>query len=173
MEGDLKVDPRRIYAAGASMGAMMTYRLAAEMPDQLAAAAMQAGTAGTKDYGGMVRTVSTGWEPIPVVTFHGKLDPTVPYDGGPGDGGAGLSWFSVADSTAISLKQDGCTGSPQVTTSADGSIIQEDYTDCQNGSEVLVYTLAKANHFWNTLEKDGLSTTDAIWEFFSRHARAG
>lgn len=171
MERDLKVDDRRVYAAGASMGAMMTYRLAAELSDRLAAAAMQAGTVGTMDRGGLLRTVVTTGGPIPVVTFHGKLDKTVPYDGGPGDAGAGLNWLSAADSTAFSLRQDGCAGSPTVTKSADGNIIQEDYTDCHNGSEVLVYTLVKGDHYWPTLDKDGLSATDAIWEFFLRHAR--
>jgi poly(3-hydroxybutyrate) depolymerase len=89
----------------------------------------------------------TDGPPVSVIAFHGKADPTLPYDGGPGDAGAGLSWLSVADSVAFSVRQNGCTGQPEVTTSADGNVITDDYTHCADGSEVLTYTIVSAGHY--------------------------
>src|ERR1700722_11882219 len=65
------VDPQRIYATGMSNGAIMAYRLAAELSDRLAAIAPVSGSVGTE--------VSRPKRPVSVLHFHGTLDEYVPF----------------------------------------------------------------------------------------------
>jgi poly(3-hydroxybutyrate) depolymerase len=46
VEAEYRIDSRRVYAAGFSNGAMMTHRLAADLPDLLAGVALAEGTVG-------------------------------------------------------------------------------------------------------------------------------
>jgi polyhydroxybutyrate depolymerase len=68
------LDPRRIYAAGFSNGAMLVYRLACEMSDTFAAVAPLAGT--------LFYTPCQPQQPVSVVHVHGLADTIVPYAGG-------------------------------------------------------------------------------------------
>ena len=71
------IDPARIYVNGMSNGGGMTNRLACELSDQIAAVAWSSG-AYTDFPGGCHPT-----RPVPVMAFHGKEDPIVPYEGNP------------------------------------------------------------------------------------------
>ena len=62
----VNVDPRRVYATGMSNGAMMCYRLAAELSDRIAAIAPVAGT--------MAIEICQPHRPVPVLHFHGTSD---------------------------------------------------------------------------------------------------
>ncbi len=70
------VDRSRVYATGISNGAMMAYRLAAEIPYRIAAVAAVAGSL-------EVAPSSLKW-PIPVLHFHGTQDEFVHFDDGHG-----------------------------------------------------------------------------------------
>lgn len=70
------VDPGQVYVTGISNGAMMAYRLAAEIPDRIAAVAAVAGTLDVDP-----KAVQA---PVPVLHFHGTDDEYVPYNGGLG-----------------------------------------------------------------------------------------
>src|SRR5205823_9528672 len=59
----VNVDPKRVFAAGMSNGAMMCYRLAAELSDRIAAIAAIAGTMAIED--------CRPRRPVPVIHFHG------------------------------------------------------------------------------------------------------
>lgn len=72
------VDEYRIYATGMSNGAMMSYRLACELSDRIAAIAPVAGS--------MVVSDCLAENEIPIIHFHSYLDSNVPYEGGVGDG---------------------------------------------------------------------------------------
>lgn len=72
------IDPLRVYVTGISNGAMMAYRLAAEIPDRIAAIAPVAGTL-TIDPG----TIQAA---MPIIHFHGTDDQFVPYLGGAAPG---------------------------------------------------------------------------------------
>jgi polyhydroxybutyrate depolymerase len=78
LEKDTCVDPTRIYATGMSMGGGMVNALGCRLSKRIAAIAPVSGLYGP------------GWEgacapsrPMPVVAFHGVLDPIVPYAGRP------------------------------------------------------------------------------------------
>lgn len=69
------LDPARIYIAGHSSGACMTYRLAADRGNLIAAAAIVAGSVGRDSPPSL-----TPKTPVPLIIFHGKQDPIMPYE---------------------------------------------------------------------------------------------
>lgn len=74
--GRWAIDPTRVYATGISNGGMMSYRLAAEMSERIAAIAAVAGA--------LVCDPAPLTRPVPVIHFHGTQDDFVPYQGGRG-----------------------------------------------------------------------------------------
>jgi polyhydroxybutyrate depolymerase len=77
LAGWLPIDRRRVYAVGISNGAMLTARLASQIPDRIAAFAQVAGT--------VAETAPTWWRParpVPLIQIHGTGDGIVPYAGG-------------------------------------------------------------------------------------------
>jgi len=170
-EQRLHVDPKRIYAAGFSNGAIFTYQLGAELTDQFAAIAIVEGTIGTHE-GGSSLVIPQPSGPLPVIIFHGEKDATVPYNGGLSVGLLKLNFFSVGDALAFWNKNDGCTQPPTKQTLYNGKVLTEDFLGCTAGSEVLLYTIVNGVHEWPTLnDQAGFSGTDAIWDFFSKHTR--
>ena len=69
----VNVDPKRVFATGMSNGAMMCYRLAAELSDRIAAIAAVAGTMAIED--------CRPRRPVPVLHFHGTKDGLVLFGG--------------------------------------------------------------------------------------------
>ena len=66
----LPVDPRRFHATGMSNGAMMAYRVAAELSERIASIAPVAGPLA-------LATIAPA-RPVPVLHFHGSLDQFTP-----------------------------------------------------------------------------------------------
>ena len=70
------MDPRRVYAAGMSNGAMMSYRLACERADRFAAIGPVAGLMAEK-----LAASCAPSQPVAVLSFVGTEDPLVPFQG--------------------------------------------------------------------------------------------
>jgi polyhydroxybutyrate depolymerase len=85
----VNVDPKRIYFAGHSNGGFMSYRLACEASDKIAAIVSLAG-AGFADEADCDATT-----PLSVLQIHGDMDATVQYGGGT----LAASYPSAAEST--------------------------------------------------------------------------
>jgi len=167
LAGQLKVDSKRIYAAGFSAGGGMSHRLAAELPDLLASVAVVEGAIGTSlDQGATFLTIPEPKGPISVAIIHGLLDPMALYDGGQG---GKYYYTSAAEAVALWTTVDGCTDTPVEQASADGNFTTKDYTACSDGTEVELFTVIHGKHEWPTLEGTGFSATDAILDFFFRH----
>jgi polyhydroxybutyrate depolymerase len=171
------VDPKRVYAAGLSNGAMMSYRLAAELSDRIAAIAPVAGT--------MVIDKCEPKHPVPVIHFHGTKDSLVPF-GGPAKKGKGRAPFrSVEASVAAWVKANGCKDEPETTVVADGEkdglkVVRKRFAGGKGGAEVVLYTIEGGGHTWpGSRAFAGLlgasamtiSANDLMWEFFQRHPR--
>ena len=71
VEKELRVDPRRIYVTGLSMGGAGTWNLIAHQPDRFAAAAPICGVGDP--------ATAAKIKHIPIWTFHGTADRAVPY----------------------------------------------------------------------------------------------
>ncbi len=170
------IDHKRIYATGMSNGGMMSYRLACELSDKIAAVAPVAGSLNYDD--------PRPSFPVSVIAFHGTADEHLPYYGGKGRRII-LSQKERIDkpvSYAISfwVKYNGCSSLPQK--EEFGNIIREKYTDGRLGSEVVLYTIKGGGHSWPGGKKGAffgnvdpptseISATDLIWDFFAAHPK--
>jgi len=155
LEADYQIDTARIYATGFSNGAEMTYRLACQLADRIAAVGPVAGTNATINCRPTHR--------ISVIAFHGTDDSNSRYEGDPG---IGVLSFSAEFERWQQL--DGCAGSPQVDDS--GSLVIKSATSCKDGTGVAYYTLVGGGHEWP--RSTTLSATKLIWQFFSAHGRS-
>ncbi|MFK7926858.1 MAG: PHB depolymerase family esterase [Myxococcota bacterium] len=81
VEETIPIDPDRIVVIGHSNGGFMSYRLACEAPDRIAAIASLAGA------NFVTPTDCKATESVSVLQIHGTQDTTIQYGGGDGFGG--------------------------------------------------------------------------------------
>lgn len=182
------VDTARVYATGLSNGAMMSYRLAAQLPDRMAAVAPVAGAP-------LLETLSPT-QAVPVMHIHSTEDARAFYDGGIGPE---VPWTdrriehpAVADLLAFWAELNGCRSEPEIaaeltgeagTENADQTATKYVYGPCREDAEVIHWKLTGVGHVWPgaSHESDfqdvllGAPTTlieanEEIWTFFSRHS---
>lgn len=171
----VRVDPRRVYAAGMSNGGMMCYLLASKMSDRIAAIAPVAGTSCVE------RIEST--RPVPVMHFHGTADKILPYSGYGPELPKFLKFTSVDDTISAWAAHDGCPQKPRIfaepnTVADETSVERREYRPGKNGSEVVLYVIEGGGHTWpgkpsplGWLGKStaDISANDLIWDFFQKH----
>lgn len=171
----VNVDRSRVYATGMSNGAMMAYRLAAELPGRFAAVA---------GVGGTLAFEQPPKRPIPILHFHGTEDKLVPFLGTKKDEAAFVRFPGAEASLKPWLKANGCTGEPTVTklpTPKDKyQVVRKAWTNCQGDAEVVLYVIEGGGHTWPGMKMHAaflgattynISANDIIWEFFQRHRR--
>ena len=159
----------RVYSTGMSNGGFMSYQLACELSDRIAAIASVTGS------------MNLGWfnscnpnHPMPVMEIHGTLDPTVSYN-------ASIFtesipnimdfWgnFNNCNSTAIATNvpntnpTDGCTAEHQI------------WENGSNGVAVEHYKIIGGEHSWpgalfpNGVTNQDINAGEKIWEFFNKY----
>ena len=166
------IDPRRIYLAGISNGAAMSYRYACSGPIAIAAigsvsGAMPGGCQSPK--------------PVSVVEIHGLKDQNIPFAGGVGTKGISkVDWPGVEQGLDPFRKADRC-GAAATTTA--GTVTTSTY-NCAAGNQVVLITISDAGHQWPgagenrrlarlLLDLDppsrALDATSVLGDFFLRH----
>ena len=163
------VDARRIYATGMSNGAIMSYRLACELADVVAAIGPVAATQNLD--------ACTPARPAPVLHVHGDADNHAPYAGGVGaESLVGIPFESVETTIEFWVRHNGCTSTPQVT--QNGSIRHTVYSGCQQNAAVELYTVVGGGHAWpggqpgwkgGDVPTTELDASQVIWDFFTAH----
>lgn len=173
MQRDHAVDPRRIFVAGHSSGAMMSHRLGAELSHRVAAIAPVAGSIGYRfDDGNDVGIAEPGG-PVSVIAFHGMADRIVPYDS-PDTG-----FYPVAESIAFWVRHNGCDPTPVPHATTSEGVVHLHYAGGKGGAEVELYSLVDGDHGWpgararrrRAEAPAPVSATELIWQFFQRHPR--
>lgn len=160
LRAEYQVDPRRVYVAGASNGAMMAYRLACELSDQIAAVASVAGT--------MQPQTCRPSQPVSILMVHGTADAYVPYAGGDGAATAEHRIDASQDEVAAFwVRHNGCAASAPH--ERKGSVEHSRHTGCQGGSAVERYTIHGGGHAWPGGRRGWLP--DALWAFFEQHPK--
>jgi len=164
LEHDYNVDPKRIFATGISNGGMMSYRLACELADRIAAIAP---VEGAQD----VDCRPSG--PVSVLVFHGTADLLVPYNGGttPFQVGSKRKDTPVSSTVAFWVKQDGCSKTPRREEANQLHI--DTYTGCTGSAGVTLYTVVGGRHAWpgTRLSGNDVPATDIMWSFFAAHPK--
>jgi polyhydroxybutyrate depolymerase len=171
LSSTLNIDPKRIFATGMSNGAMMSYRLACEMPDTFRAIAAVAGTDNTQH--------CTPSQPISILHIHARDDERELFNGGAGKPSDRVtSYVSVPDSIAKWVALDGCKPTPHRVLETPGAYCDA-YEACKDGSEVKLCVTETGEHSWPGGKKPlggaapstAISATDQIWAFFSSQQR--
>jgi len=174
VETVVRVDPKRVYAAGMSMGGMMCYRLAAELSDRIAAIASVSGT--------MAIDGAHPKRPVPILHFHGTKDGLVLYNGPDERTPENIKFDSVDETVQTWARINGCPDPPAIEVLPRGAedleVRRAVYGPGIDGAEVVLYTIEGGGHTWPGRAPrlfflgettKNLSANDVIWDFFLRH----
>jgi polyhydroxybutyrate depolymerase len=173
------VDPKRIYATGMSNGGFMSFRLACDLADKLAAIAPVAGSMSEGSF-----ATCKPERPISVLMINGTDDPLVHWEGGPVARGNGRS-EPVPKVAEFWRKIDGCAtelqrGDVPDRDPNDGSTVRYERCAARDGVEVINYIVTGGGHTWpggrsyapkslvGNLNRD-FDASEVIVEFFARH----
>lgn len=167
------IDTTRMYACGMSNGGFMSYRLACELGDRLAAIASVTGLMDA----GIMQSCNSG-RPMPVLQIHGTDDATVPYNGGTGLG-------SVDSTVAFWVNHNNCPTTaiidsvPDYNTTDNSTAIRYSYQFCDSTTRVQLIKIVNGAHTWpganiaiGTTNQD-ISASVEIWKFFKHHDLSG
>jgi polyhydroxybutyrate depolymerase len=177
VESAFNVDKKRIFVTGLSNGGMMSYRLANEMSERIAAIAPVAGTMTIEKF--------EPKRPISVVHFHGTKDSFVPFNGpvNKEKAPAYMKFHSVEETINACRQANGCKAEVKETViepKADKlKVIRKDYGVGKQGAEVVLYVIENGGHVWPGMtlnlallgqSTNNINANDVMWEFFQRHA---
>jgi len=175
LESSQPVDPGRVHATGMSNGAMMAYRVGAELAGRIASLAA---VAGPLALGSIAPSRA-----VPVLHFHGTLDQFTPLEGGIGRRSVTrVCHRPVLEGILDWVHANGCPAnwSAEQTPCGDEGIAIERFSwgPGRDGSEVVFYRLEGGGHTWPGRRPDSfflgpsalsLDANEIIWEFFARH----
>lgn len=184
LELQYKIDRQRIYSTGLSMGGMMSYRLACELSDRIAAIAPIASNLV------LDQTECTPSRPISVMHFQGTADRVVPYNGGESDPTlpkyfvVGGPYKPIQETINFFADLNSCNTDKRITYQK-GEVVCQTQDSCSGNTEVILCTIDGGGHTWpggiiaNTDGKwqeyvgkitQDISATAAMWNFFQKHS---
>lgn len=161
-----RIDERRIYAVGFSMGGGMAYRIACERSGQFAAFGTVAGAFATIPDG------CTPERPVPVMAIHGLADRVVPFEG--------TRWLlpSVSDWVMEWAQRNQCEQPSLLPPFTEGIRFRA----CAEDATVVLITVPEAGHTWpgtphpNRASRLGgrddghVNATQLLWDFLKGYA---
>lgn len=166
MIAEYKVNPKKVYVAGMSNGAMMAYTLACDLSGKIAAIASVSGTQ-------MRLSPCQPSRAVPVLHMHSALDTKVPYNGGTGLGGYN---FTPVDTTMNTwARLDSCEA-PLVTNYTGYTFTQ--WRTKSGRTSIDLYLTQDGGHSWPGGEKPReqadppstvINATDLLWNFFKKY----
>ena len=165
------INTDRVYSMGMSNGGFMSYRLACELSDKIAAIASVTGSMSTNQISSCNPS-----NPVPVMQVHGTSDPTVLYNGG-------FGIEPIDDVVSFWVNLNNCNPEPIFNNIPD--VILSDwctaehyiYEDGDNDTSVELYKIINGGHTWpgaaiplvgNNTNQD-FSASEKIWEFFNKY----
>lgn len=195
IESRLCVDRKRVFATGFSNGGMLSYRLACELYDRIAAIAPVGGGLGDDDRSVMPPTKHFECKPprpIPVLHFHGTDDACYPIEGGvspmaklPGVPEIVTGGFeSVTETIGTFLELGGCSANAPLVTYTKGRAECVAF-QCPAPAHVEQCIIKGGGHYWpgggrwpgarvfcgrdQGVRSDDIVANDKMWEFFRAH----
>ncbi|MFH1023298.1 MAG: PHB depolymerase family esterase [Planctomycetota bacterium] len=181
----LNIDPKRVYVTGMSNGAIMSYRLACELIEKIAAIAPVTGNIPQYLYPSCSPS-----RPISVLAINNVNDPLMPFAGGNITGPFGFKKLGKVLSTSETIRfwvtHNNCSLSPVITYEPDKDpkdgtrARKEVYRNGKDGTEVILYAIEGGGHTWPSgyqylneriigkTSKD-MNANEVIWDFFEKH----
>jgi polyhydroxybutyrate depolymerase len=152
-------DPARVFLAGVSNGADLSFRAAVEAPGVFAAiGAVSGGFAGGRTEAADYRPTT----PVSVVTLIGAADPQA---------------TAFRSGVEVWRTRLAC-GAPSAPAKQPAPAVHQTSTHCQDGSDVDAYVVDGAGHVWfgataGELKESAptVKATDILWAFFAAHPR--
>ena len=166
MTANYRIDTDRIYSTGMSNGGFMSYHLACNLSEKIAAVASVTGSMTLETYNSCEPD-----RPISIMQIHGSQDEVVPYRGN--------QTMKPIDEVMNYWRQNNrCNEVPEIQILPDltndklgGS--QTSYVDCQNDTEITLYLLDGLAHQWPLGNEADVDAPNTIWQFLSRYDRYG
>ena len=162
------VDPKRVYVMGHSNGGWMSYRMACEHADKIAAAVVLAG-ATWKDPSRCAPS-----QPVSVLHMHGDADMEVIYTGGVNNLAGGAQYPGAMESVADWAMYDHCgttftMGTPvdidTYLTGSETTVAKRD--GCPAGIGLELWTIVGGSH----VPTVGSSFRELTWAFLDAHPK--
>ncbi len=160
----------RVYSTGMSNGGFMSYTLACDLSNRIAAIASVTGTMNLNQ-----PLTCNSLHPTPVMEIHGTLDPTVPYNGVAG------SMEPIVNVLSYWVNFNQCDTGAIVTNVSDINVFDGStaehylYQNGNSGVEVEHYKIINGAHTWpgapfvlGTTNYD-INASLKIWEFFAKY----
>lgn len=140
LEAEQPVDPNRVLAAGHSNGAILAYRLACELSNQILAIGVQSGVIGVP---------CQPSQPVSVFHLHGLADSNIPIEGGRGSGPSAVEFPSPREAASGFAALDDCQSGPiEQSDASNADVLSRLWSQCAGGSEVRFVTVTGASHAW-------------------------
>ncbi|ACU73945.1 polyhydroxybutyrate depolymerase [Catenulispora acidiphila DSM 44928] len=172
IQGEVPIDPSRVYATGISNGGIMAYRLACDTNLFAAIGPDSATLLGT----------CPAPKPLSVLHIHGSADTRIPYNGGEGEGYAHINGPPVPSVVSTWRTIDSCT--PPTTQTKDK--VTTSTATCPDARTVELITITGAGHQWpgspqrpvkkallgSDTPSTALNATDVFWQFFAAHPKS-
>jgi polyhydroxybutyrate depolymerase len=169
ISADYAINQKRIYSTGMSNGGFMSYKLACELSDKIAAIASVTGTMNKGQFNQCNPT-----HPMPVMEIHGTTDAIVPYNG--------ANWIEGSeDVVAFWADYNNCDTPADInqienTNTTDGSTVEHwIYKNGDNDTRVELFKIMGGAHTWpgSILPFPGtnydINASKEIWRFFSMY----
>lgn len=164
---DYQIDPNRVYSCGMSNGGFMSYRLACELNQRIAAIASVTGSMVPSNLASCQPS-----KPVPVMEIHGTADLVVPYNG--------LANLCIPVDSVVAFWTNNNYCDPSFTqidlpdsNPLDGcTVTRFDYNDCADNSKVSLLRVNGGGHTWpgasltvGVTNRD-IAASEEIWLFF-------
>jgi polyhydroxybutyrate depolymerase len=169
LANEYNIDLTRVYSTGMSNGGYMSFLLACQASDRIAAIASVTGSMTPQTF-----NACNPEHPTPIMQIHGTTDGVVPYDG--------ANWTNpIEDVIQYWVEYNNCNSTPTSTAlpdmvTTDGSTVEHFlYNGGDNGATTEHFKVTGGDHTWpgNAFGGTGtnydINASFEIWKFFSRY----
>lgn len=152
------VDLNKVFVVGFSNGGMLSYSIACNRGDLVAAAGVVSGAMLDDDCNDDIQ--------VPLIIFHGIADESLPYEGD-------QYYMSVAQTVDYWLDHMGIPASSLVSSDLQGgNVVWDAYSGGANNNCLSLYTVyeeydKEAGHIWFSEAIDGKTPNEILWDFFN------
>lgn len=164
IQGRYNVDAKRVFLVGHSNGGFMSYRMACDHADQIAAIASLAGAM----FSDVAKCAPSA--PVNVLEIHGTADATIAFDGGQLGGGA--SYPAAKTTVADWVTFDGCSSSADTSAPSldldtrlpgNETTVTKYAAGCKHGGSAELWTIAGGSHIPSLTGSFSTSVVDYLF----------